>query len=802
MNIAKVVVDVAASPTDNLFDYLIPNHLINTVQPGVRVIVPFGVRKVMGFVVEITNESEFTELKEIVDVMDYHPILTPELIDLSKWLQKEYLCFRITALQVMLPAVFKAEYEKEVWILNEDQLPQEWKLICEGREVVPFSDLEKNQISQYQISKLVSENVIDIKYVVKRKNKVKKDIYVKRNKEIHEMLEELDSITPQAKKQKDIIEFFVNEDQPILLKDLLKKLNTTRGPINSLVKKGILTLVEQEVYRDPYVATNFERTQMLRLTDQQKRVMESILNSLNNNEYKTFLLHGVTGSGKTEIYLQSIEHVINQGKEAIVLVPEISLTPQMVKRFKARFGNLVAVMHSGLSVGEKYDEWRKIQRKEVKVVVGARSAIFAPFENIGIIIIDEEHETTYKQEDHPKYHAREVAKRRAKNYQCPVILGSATPTLESYARALKGNYQMLKLTERVNQQKMPEVNIVDMRKELIKGNRSMFSDLLTEKIHDRLDKNEQIVLLLNRRGHSTFIMCRECGQTIKCEQCDISMTYHKNHHTLKCHYCNEQRYTPKVCPSCQSEAIRFFGTGTQKVEEALNIQFPEAKVIRMDVDTTSRKGAHERLLKQFENQEANILLGTQMIAKGLDFENVTLVGVLVADAMLNLPDFRAAEKSFQLLTQVSGRAGRHQLPGEVVIQTYTPEHYSVEFARTYDYDAFFNREMRLRKQFSYPPYYYLALINISHTNHVRVIEVANDIVNIMSKFLPDRCILMGPTPSPIMRIKNRFRYQCMVKYKSREDVDLAFQQILKTYQKEINQNKLQLTIDLEPYQFQ
>lgn len=802
MNIAKVVVDVAASPTDNLFDYLIPNHLINTVQPGVRVIVPFGVRKVMGFVVEITNESEFTELKEIVDVMDYHPILTPELIDLSKWLQKEYLCFRITALQVMLPAVFKAEYEKEVWILNEDQLPQEWKLICEGREVVPFSDLEKNQISQYQISKLVSENVIDIKYVVKRKNKVKKDIYVKRNKEIHEMLEELDSITPQAKKQKDIIEFFVNEDQPILLKDLLKKLNTTRGPINSLVKKGILTLVEQEVYRDPYVATNFERTQMLRLTDQQKRVMESILNSLNNNEYKTFLLHGVTGSGKTEIYLQSIEHVINQGKEAIVLVPEISLTPQMVKRFKARFGNLVAVMHSGLSVGEKYDEWRKIQRKEVKVVVGARSAIFAPFENIGIIIIDEEHETTYKQEDHPKYHAREVAKRRAKNYQCPVILGSATPTLESYARALKGNYQMLKLTERVNQQKMPEVNIVDMRKELIKGNRSMFSDLLTEKIHDRLDKNEQIVLLLNRRGHSTFIMCRECGQTIKCEQCDISMTYHKNHHTLKCHYCNEQRYTPRVCPSCQSEAIRFFGTGTQKVEEALNIQFPEAKVIRMDVDTTSRKGAHERLLKQFENQEANILLGTQMIAKGLDFENVTLVGVLAADAMLNLPDFRAAEKSFQLLTQVSGRAGRHQLPGEVVIQTYTPEHYSVEFARTYDYDAFFNREMRLRKQFSYPPYYYLALINISHTNHVRVIEVANDIVNIMSKFLPDRCILMGPTPSPIMRIKNRFRYQCMVKYKSREDVDLAFQQILKTYQKEINQNKLQLTIDLEPYQFQ
>ncbi|MGM8214417.1 primosomal protein N' [Bacillaceae bacterium W0354] len=802
MNIAKVIVDVAASPTDSLYDYKIPDSIKHVVQPGVRVIVPFGPRQVMGFVISITDKSEFEQLKEIIEVMDFTPILTDELIHLSEWLQNEYLCFRITALQAMLPAVFKASYEKEVWILNEDLLPDEWFELSQGREVFPFDELVKNAVSNYQVTKLIKENIIDIKYVVKRKNKIKKDTYVERAKEVHLLIEEEEAMSGQAKKQKEIIQYFINHDRPVLLKQLLHHLKTTRAPVEALVKKGLLKFTKKEVYRDPYDQhTSNEPTQPLPLTEQQQKVMTPIIQTLEQQLYRTFLLHGVTGSGKTEIYLQSIQHVINQGKEAIVLVPEIALTPQMVSRFKARFGDEVAVMHSGLSIGEKYDEWRKIQRKEVKVVVGARSAIFAPFENIGIIIIDEEHETTYKQEDYPKYHAREVAKYRAKNHHCPVILGSATPTLESYARALKNNYQLLELTDRVNTKPMPEVDIVDMRQELAKGNRTMFSDSLTEKINERLERNEQIVLLLNRRGHSTFVMCRECGETIECEQCDISMTYHRNQHILKCHYCNAQRSMPKTCPKCKSEAIRFFGTGTQKVEEALNIHFPDAQVIRMDVDTTSRKGSHERLLKKFENKEADILLGTQMIAKGLDFKNVTLVGVLAADAMLHLPDFRASEKSFQLLTQVSGRAGRHELPGEVVIQTYTPDHYSVEYASQYDYRAFFNKEMRVRKQFGYPPYYFLTLINVSHDNHVKVIEVAQNIANILSQYLPEECQLMGPTPSPMLRIKNRYRYQCMVKYKSRKDVDLALNKVMETYRKEINQNKLQITIDLEPYHF-
>lgn len=800
MRIARVIVDVKASPTDNLYDYLIPETLLDVVRPGIRVIVPFGPRKVMGFVIALTNQSKYDPLREIEEVMDHTPILTEELIHLSEWMQKEYLCFRISALQVMLPAVFKASYKKEVWILNHDRLPSEWEAISEGKDVFPFEKITENGISNYQVSKLLDDNLIDIKYVVERKNKVKKETYVTKNKALEFLIEEYDQMK-QAKKQKEILNYFIEHDDEILLKSLTKRFNTTKSPVDALVSKGLLKYIRKEVYRKPFEEQFNEAKDPLPLTDNQQQVVTPVIDAINEQSDRTFLLHGVTGSGKTEVYLQSIQHVIKEGKEAIVLVPEIALTPQMVSRFKARFGDAVAVMHSGLSIGEKYDEWRKIQRKEVKVVVGARSAVFAPFENLGIIIIDEEHETTYKQEDYPKYHAREVAKFRAKLHKCPVILGSATPTLESYARALKGNYQLLELTERIHAKPMPEVDIVDMRDELMQGNRSMFSELLTDKINDRLEKKEQIILLLNRRGHSTFVMCRECGETISCAHCDISMTYHKNNHLLKCHYCSSEKRMPEACPECQSDAIRFFGVGTQKVEEALNIHFPDANIIRMDVDTTSRKGAHERLLKKFENHEADILLGTQMIAKGLDFKNVTLVGVLAADGMLHLPDFRSAEKSFQLLTQVSGRAGRHELKGEVVVQTYTPDHYTVQYASDHDYKSFFNREMRLRKQFGYPPYYYLSLINVSHKNHVKVVEVIQQIKQILSKQLSSDCEILGPSPSPMLRIKNRYRYQCMVKYKRRHDVDHALAEVLRQFQDEINHQQLQLTIDFEPYHF-
>ncbi len=441
----------------------------------------------------------------------------------------------------------------------------------------------------------------------------------------------------------------------------------------------------------------------------QADVYETITRTVIARESKVFLLQGVTGSGKTEVYLQSIALCIEQGRQAIVLVPEISLTPQMVERFKSRFGDAVAVLHSRLSGGERYDEWRKIKERRVKVAIGARSAIFAPFEQIGLIIIDEEHESSYKQEETPKYHAREVAVKRARQHNAVVVLGSATPSLESFMAARRASLQLgggalLPLPQRALGRPLPPVEVVDMREELKDGNRSMFSRRLHSALQQCLERGEQAVLLLNRRGYSTFVMCRSCGYTAGCPHCDISLTYHQRTRMLRCHYCGHAERSPETCPDCGSEHIRFFGTGTQRVEEELVKLFPGIRVIRMDVDTTTEKGSHEKWLTQFGQHKADVLLGTQMVAKGLDFPLVTLVGVIAADSSLNLPDFRAAEKTFQLLTQVAGRAGRHHLPGQVVIQSYMPEHYSIQTAKLHDYDAFLEEELKHRRLLSYPPF--------------------------------------------------------------------------------------------------
>lgn len=581
------------------------------------------------------------------------------------------------------------------------------------------------------------------------------------------------------------------------LKVITEELQITDAPIKALVKKGLISEKYVEVYRNPYDDDDFEQTKPFPLTEEQKQVITPILSSITNETYNPFLLYGVTGSGKTEVYLQSIAAVLEKGKEAIVLVPEIALTPQMVDRFKGRFGSQVAVLHSALSVGEKYDEWRKILRKEVKVVVGARSAVFAPFENLGIIIIDEEHESSYKQEDNPRYHARDVAVWRGQYHKCPIVLGSATPTLESFARAKKGVYELLTMEKRMNEQALPTVEIVDMREELRDGNRSMFSKALHEKIADRLEKKEQMVLFLNRRGHSTFVMCRDCGYVVQCPHCDISLTYHKMNHRLKCHYCSYEENMPTACPACQSTYIRFFGTGTQKVEEEITKLFPEARVIRMDVDTTSRKGMHEKLLKAFGEEKADILLGTQMIAKGLDFPKVTLVGVLTADTMLHLPDFRASEKTYQLLTQVSGRAGRHELPGEVIIQTYTPEHYSIELAKNQQYDVFFDQEMQMRRTRQYPPYYYVVLVTVSHPELLKAVQVTEKIVGHLRSHCTEQTMVLGPVASAIPRIKDRYRYQCMIKYKREPNLKNVLKMVNEHYQAEM-QKELQISIDFNP----
>lgn len=799
MKIAQVIVDVPASVIDQTFDYTIPEQFIDVLAPGMRVIVPFGPRKIMGYVVRITSESTFKRLKPIEEVLDLVPVLTRELLDLGEWLAKETLSLSISALQVMLPQVLKSKYKKEIHRINHEQLSPELEDLFAGRDVITYEEFESSMVKPNQLKKEIDQEKVMIEYIVKSKITKKYVTMVRPKKDVLYLEEALVDFSKAAKKQIAIIDYFIENPEEISQKLLLSKLGTTSSTVKTLVEKELLETYRKEVFRNPFDDDSIVQTHPLTLTDEQDQAIQPIIESIENVEHEVFLIHGVTGSGKTEIYLQAIQEVINKGKEAIVLVPEISLTPQMVHRFKGRFGKNVAVMHSALSAGEKFDEWRKIQRKEVQVVVGARSAIFSPFENIGIIIIDEEHETSYKQEEQPRYHARDVAIYRGKKGNFPVVLGSATPTLESFARADKNVYNLQTLKKRTNEKPMPQVITVDMRNELHAGNRTMFSRLLMDKMQAAISRGEQIVLLLNRRGYSTFIMCRDCGHVKECPHCDIALTYHKNSNLLKCHYCSFEEPVPNICPECDSDLIRYFGTGTQRVEESLAQLMPEASVLRMDVDTTRKKGAHERILTAFADKKADILLGTQMIAKGLDFENVTLVGVLTADSMLNLPDFRSSERTFQLLTQVSGRAGRHDLTGEVIVQTYTPEHYSIQMASEYNFEDFYKKEMGIRRAFQYPPYFFLALITVSHKNHVKVVQSAQSIVQQLQARISGQTVILGPTPSPIPRIKDRYRYQCMIKYKNEPELRKYIAEIQQNLSDEVRKNDLQIIVDMQPY---
>jgi len=800
MDIASVIVDVPTRQTDNEYDYAIPEKWGGIISPGMRVVVPFGPRKVQGFVVAMKDQSEvkLDKLKEIDSILDFEPVLTDELLALGNYLTKETLCLKITAYQALLPAALKAKYKKFLRLTGSlsdvDEQVQKYFL---HQEMVDFEAAMNHEHAKL-FQKELKAGLLDVHYQVGNKLNKKTERSVKLVLSKDELIAFRDTLKPTARKQRYLIDFFIEHPESIRLQQLLKTTSCGESAVKALAEKGVIKIVQTEVYRDPFKERYFEKSSHLPLTQEQQQVFEIVKESIDQRCHDVFLLKGVTGSGKTEVYLQSIDEVLKRNEEAIMLVPEISLTPQMVERFKGRFGERVAVLHSGLSVGEKYDEWRKIFRKEVQVVVGARSAIFAPFQKLGLIIIDEEHEATYKQEETPRYHTRDVAIKRGDYHQCPVILGSATPTLESFARAKKGVYKLLELKSRVNSRPLPAVEIVDMREELRGGNRSVFSKLLLEKIHEKIEKKQQIILMLNKRGHSSFVMCRSCGEVTNCPNCDISLTFHKYNSMMKCHYCGYEERMPHTCPACGSEAIRFFGTGTQKVEEELMKLIPEARIIRMDVDTTSRKGSHEKLLQQFQERKADILLGTQMIAKGLDFANVTLVGVLSADTMLNLPDFRSSEKTFQLLTQVSGRAGRHELPGEVIIQSYTPEHYSIVLAAKQYYDDFFVHEMHIRRQNHYPPYYYIALITISHEDLMKTVSVADRISNYLRQGLSKEAIILGPAASPIPRINNRYRYQCLIKYKREPQLHDLLRNIIEHYRQEMAQKGLQINVDLHP----
>lgn len=586
---------------------------------------------------------------------------------------------------------------------------------------------------------------------------------------------------PKSDKQKKLIALL---QQGEVEKSLLKDYNST---ISTLLSKQVIQERKVECYR----LINKEEKEFYRpdLTEEQQKVLDAILTW--KGQFHPFLLHGVTGSGKTEVYMRLIEQVLIDKKSAIVLVPEISLTPQLVSTFQKRFGNLIAILHSRLSAGEKYDEWRKIARKEVSIVIGARSAIFAPLENIGMIIVDEEHTATYKQENNPKYSAIDIALKRGKNHNCPVVLGSATPSLESYTRAKLGVYQLLKMTKRIYRA-MPTVSLVDMKENLKRGYR-IFSKELIEALESCFAKEEQAILLLNRRGYSTTVVCHDCGYKVTCPNCDIPLTYHKKVNAMKCHYCNYTSKRPMICPECGSKSIDQFGLGTEKLEEEFKNLFPQISTIRMDIDTTTKKGSHNRMIKDFAAKKYQVLIGTQMIAKGLDFEDVTLVGVINGDASLNIPDFRSAEKTYSLLSQVSGRAGRAKKEGNVIIQGFNLNHYSILCAKNHNYEQFYEEEMKIRKLLNYPPYQNLGVIKIISKNDTLSMQESEKIYQYLIKSLPSDISILGPSPSPLPKFNNTYYFQILLKYKNSKVVRKEIAFLLSKYK---NNRNVSLDVDL------
>lgn len=790
MKVAQVIVDAALMQTDKPFSYAISKDLEEDVALGSRVHVPFGAgnRLLQGFVVGFKEQLDSSQsLKEIAEVLDPEPVLNEEQLALADAMRKTVFSYKISILKSMLPSLLNSQYDKLFSVT--DETPQDViDSVFSGQASVRYSEVSDAQ--KQLLTKLTRQKKVALDYLAKDKKTIKTQKYYQVNSAILASLE----ISQRAKKRQALKEYLELEPKG-KLSDLREKYS--RDVVQFFIEAQAITLSERLVNRaDSYFET-VEKTDFLTLNDEQQTIVEMVSAAIGKDS-TPFLLEGVTGSGKTEVYLHIIDKVLKQGKTAIVLVPEISLTPQMTHRFISRFGKQVAIMHSGLSDGEKYDEWRKIKSGKARVVVGARSAIFSPLDNIGAIIIDEEHEASYKQESNPRYHARDVAILRAKYHKAVVVLGSATPSIESRARASRKVYHFLQLTKRANPKaSLPQVEIADFRDYLGQKSPSNYTPLLLEKIESRLEKGEQSVLMLNRRGYSSFIMCRECAYVDNCPNCDISLTLHMDTKTMNCHYCGFTKAIPRTCPNCNSRSIAYYGTGTQKAYDELQEVFPQARILRMDVDTTRKKGAHEKILKAFGNGEADILLGTQMIAKGLDFPNVTLVGVLNADTSLNLPDFRSSERTFQLLTQVAGRAGRGDKSGEVVIQTYNPDHYAIQLAKQQDYETFYRYEMSVRKQMSYPPYYYTVGITLSLADELELTRKAYQVLAMLKEALSPEAKLLGPTPKPIARTHNLYHYHIIVKYRFEDNLETVLNRILDWTQEKDNK-KLRVQIDNEP----
>jgi len=740
---ARVVPDRSGH---SAFDYEIPEHLEGKVWIGSRVRVPVRTRLVLATVVELLESCDFPGIKPIAEVLSAKSLINPVLIQLGHWVASYYCCALHVALRAILPQVVRNAEVKEKTLL--------------------FARLAEKPDA-----------------------------------------EALAQLTKRAPKQAGVIDFLMGVSEPVAVTELMQECGVTRSTLEQMRERGLIALDRQAVQRDPYRDETFLHAPQLEMNEEQVAAFERIAATVKNPAiHLPILVHGVTGSGKTELYLRAIDLTLSLGKTAIVLVPEISLTPQTVERFKSRFAHVqeeVAVLHSHLSDGERHDEWHKINNGAARIVIGARSAVFAPLERLGLIVVDEEHENSYKQEDAPRYHARDVAVYRAHMEGCAIILGSATPSMESYHNALAGKYELVRLLKRVDSRQMPKIRIVDLRMEAGRGpGASILSETLCKAIRERLAKKEQSILFLNRRGFSTSLICTSCGYVCECPNCSISLTFHRAANRLVCHICGHTAVVPSKCPKCADPRIKYSGSGTEKVEELVAAFFPEAVVKRLDADSVSRKDSLREALHAFRTGKIDILVGTQMIAKGLHFPNVTLVGIVNADMSLHLPDFRAGERTFQLLTQVAGRAGRGEVSGEVFVQTYTPFHPAIQFARHHDFPGFWEQEIEFREKTKYPPFWHALLITLRSESESHAAFSADTLARRVreaaaSGSIPSDTVISNPAPAPIAKSHGQFRFHLMLRTRRMTRLSKGLAEILEklTFPEEVL-----VSVDVDAYQ--
>lgn len=834
MSFANVAFPIAVN---RLFTYSVPKHLDSVLQPGVRVLASFHRDNQEGVVVERTDETDLSsdKIKNISDCLDDVPTYSTEMLELTKWMADYYLSSWGNALFCAVPAAVRNKKQQLIQ-LQTDYTPPTGKV---QKQIVDLlkseGELSPNQIVRRigvsnsnlrpKITALREKGVVDIVVTHKPKATTQYTTVATLALPPDDIKSEIDKLThdddgygnksagtknksPHAAslKHAEILQNLLDESKPLPVTELTKRFRTSQSLLRTLERRGLIKISRASSVRNPLSCQPVTPTNPITLNTAQSAAHTEILNQIESNDTPkpTFLLHGVTGSGKTEVYMQTIAPILEKGKSVIVLVPEISLTPQTASRFVGRFGERVAVLHSSLSEGERYDQWHRIQNGDATIVIGPRSAVFAPVNDLGLLIIDEEHSDSYKSETAPRYHAREVAEKRAQLANCALLLGSATPSLESYYNADKGSYKLLNLPKRVMDRKMPNVHIVDMRNELKLGNRTIFSELLRNAIAERLENRQQIILFLNRRGHSTYVFCRTCGYVEKCTNCSISLTFHFETKKLVCHHCGHNRDTHPSCPECNSSAIDYFGRkgfGTETVEQEVIKSFPNANVKRFDADTTARKDAHQQILQAFQQHEIDILIGTQMVSKGLDFPKVTLVGVIVADTALNLPDFRASEQTFSLLTQVAGRSGRAEAEGEVIVQTYIPDHYCILASQNHDYINFYEQEIESRRTLQYPPFSHVATLLLRGKEEKEVIDTAHTVNNHLQIWKTDKypeVDILGPAPAPLSKIEGKFRWHFLLRSENVEKICELLQLLTHDPPPQIKSNAIEYVIDIDP----